>query len=75
MAVEDVMSLRLDPSLSEQVALAAQILDQTKSDFLRDAVRGHLARLRTEEGFQRALNAHLDKQRQLLTPDFSGDNR
>lgn len=47
MADNDVMSLRLDPELWQQIELAVRVLDQTKSDFVRDAVRIHLARIKS----------------------------
>jgi predicted transcriptional regulator len=65
---DDVMSLRLDPDLMQQIDLATKVLDQTKSDFFRDAIRGHLTRIRAETGFQEALEQHLDQYRRLLAP-------
>jgi metal-responsive CopG/Arc/MetJ family transcriptional regulator len=69
MADKNVMSLRLDAELTDVVDLITEVLGQKKSEFIRDAIRGHITRIRAEAGFNEAVELYLNKRRRLLTPE------
>jgi predicted transcriptional regulator len=69
MANERVLSLRLDDAVGEELDLVAQVDGLTISDVLRAALRAHLRQRKADAGFQAAVEAYLDRQRQILLGD------
>ncbi len=69
------MSLRLDPTLAEELEVVASLEERTVSDVIRDAIKAHVRKRMADPEFQRLLEANIRRHERILAQWRRGADR